>query len=388
MSREDRNIVEQLRRWLRGEARVADEDRLEGSAAGDPFLRDALEGYRHFPEGDHAEAAERLRRRLRERTQRRGGAFIRWLPRAAAAAVALALIGATLWYLTAPGAGSDAAVTMSEPVPAERAAPPPPESRAGESEEAPAGKAQPVFPPPQPPAPPPAEAAPEPARAAELAEAGDPAADEAPENARIGAASRAAAPMPTIRGRVTDAQGAPLAGAEVILPGATETETDSAGAFAITAPAGREELLINRPGFQSALVPVEAPDSVLVVLEEQTAGQAPALSDYARRPQAKGIAPAAKKAEEQPAQPLGGTTAFQAYLRDRQRYEGPDSSAIVLLQFTVRADSTLHDFEVLYSSDSTLNAEAIRLLREGPKWIPQTEPPVIVKQPVVFEREE
>ncbi len=383
MSTEGRNIVEQLRRWLRGEARAADEDRLEESAAGDPFLRDALDGYRAFPEGEHAEVADRLRHRLQKRTQRGGGAFIRWLPRAAAAAVALALIGATLWYLTAPGAGSDAAVTMSEPVPEERAAPTPSESQSGQAEEGPAGKAQPVFPPPQPPAPPPAEAEPEPAPAAELAEAGDPAADEAPETARI-----AAPPMPSVRGRVTDEQGAPLPGVEVILPGATETKTDSTGAFAIAPPPGQEELLINRPGFQPALVPVDAPDSVLIVLEEEPASQAPALSGYARRSQAKGLSPTAKKAAEQPAQPLGGLPAFQAYLRDEQRYQGPDSSDIVLLQFTVRADSTLHDFEVLHSSDSTLNAEAIRLLREGPKWVPQTQLPVIVKQPVVFEKEE
>lgn len=371
--------MEQLRRWLRGEARAIDERRLEESAADDPFLGDALEGYRRFSEGEHAGAAARLGQRLRERTQRRGGAFIRWLPRAAAAAVALVLIGTALWYLTAPGAGTDAAVMMNEPIPKERTAPPPPDAQAGDEEAAPAAEGQPVFPPPPPPSPS-SEAVPEPASAAELAETGG----EAPETARPAhTPSAAPPPAPAVSGRVTDAQGAPVKGAEVILPGAAETETDSAGAFALTAPTESEDLLINRPGYQPALVPAAPQDSLFIVLEE-TKKAAPAMSRTQRLP--KGLPKTAGRASPPLAQPLGGMPAFESYLRDNQRFEGPDSSAIVLLQFTVRPDSTLHDFQILHSSDSTLNDEAVRLLREGPKWIPNAAPPVIVKQPVVFEK--
>jgi len=368
MNAESPNIIEQLRRWLRGEARVADEEQLEGIANNDPFLRDALDGYQYFPEGDHTETTERLKQRLRQRTEGSRGVLFGWLPRVAAAALILTVTGAALWYLITPDSAPDTAVSMRESAPEAPVV----------TEAAPAREAEPVIPPP------PVDVAEPATKMAEVRETT--AAEDTPKAPRMNRVAPSAAS--SVKGRVTDAQGAPLAGAEVVLPGTAETQTDSTGAFVISAPTIEEELLINRPGFQPALVPVKEPDSLLIVLEETADEKSPTRSTYARAPQAKGPRSRAEAIKQGGAQPVGGMTAFQNYVRDNQRYQGPDSNTIVLLQFTVRSDSSLHDFQVLYSADPALNDEAIRLLRDGPPWAPTSEAPVSVKQPVVFGQQE
>lgn len=83
--------MENLRRWLRGETRRAEEQQLEQAAGNDPFLADALEGYRQFAEGDHEATLNRLRGRLKDRGKDRRGGFLLW--RVAAAIVFVIIAG-------------------------------------------------------------------------------------------------------------------------------------------------------------------------------------------------------------------------------------------------------------------------------------------------------
>ena len=89
--------MENLRRWLRGEAGRQTEQQLEKAAANDPFLADALEGYRQFPEGDHEAALGRIRNRLQQRTADRKGGFVLW--RIAAAVVFVIIAGGVFWMV-------------------------------------------------------------------------------------------------------------------------------------------------------------------------------------------------------------------------------------------------------------------------------------------------
>ena len=77
------NWLTPLLRWISGEATLRDEQSLERAAQDDPFLADALDGYRSLPAGEHAAAVTRLKAQLRRRHQQRRGIGI-YLLRAAA----------------------------------------------------------------------------------------------------------------------------------------------------------------------------------------------------------------------------------------------------------------------------------------------------------------
>ena len=53
-----------LKRWLQGDANLNNEQQLERLAADDPFLAEAIEGYRSVPEGKHLENIQQLKKRL------------------------------------------------------------------------------------------------------------------------------------------------------------------------------------------------------------------------------------------------------------------------------------------------------------------------------------
>lgn len=76
----------------------------------------------------------------------------------------------------------------------------------------------------------------------------------------------------------------------------------------------------------------------------------------------------------QPAQPANGMGAFYEEISKAIKY--PDAAqkagieGRVILRFTVEKDGSLSDIEVLRSPDPSFNTEAIRVLKNSPKWIP------------------
>jgi protein TonB len=73
-------------------------------------------------------------------------------------------------------------------------------------------------------------------------------------------------------------------------------------------------------------------------------------------------------------QPVGGFERYQIYLEDSLRY--PESAlnsqveGSVIVSFTVDADSIPHQLSVIKSLGYGCDEEALRLIREGPRWIP------------------
>jgi protein TonB len=73
-------------------------------------------------------------------------------------------------------------------------------------------------------------------------------------------------------------------------------------------------------------------------------------------------------------QPVGGFELYQAYLEDSLRY--PDSAlkneveGMVMVSFTVGSDSIPRQLSLIKSLGSGCDEEAIRLIREGPRWKP------------------
>lgn len=104
-----------LNRWLSGRITAPEEQELDRHAQEDPFLAEALEGYRQHPEGEHAERVAKLKARFQQQERRRG--FPVW--RIAAAVAILVVAGIALWQVNT-NTGQDLA--QMEPATEESAA--------------------------------------------------------------------------------------------------------------------------------------------------------------------------------------------------------------------------------------------------------------------------
>ncbi|TFF36160.1 energy transducer TonB [Mucilaginibacter psychrotolerans] len=72
----------------------------------------------------------------------------------------------------------------------------------------------------------------------------------------------------------------------------------------------------------------------------------------------------------------GGYAAFSRYIRDHIIYPNDarahDIEGIVILQFVLEKDGSVTEIKVLRSVSKSLDEEAVRVIRESPKWIPGT----------------
>ena len=85
-----------LNKWLGGSTTWDEEKQLRRTASNDDFLAEAMEGYDAFPNSNHAAAIDRLKARLPKEKQQNKGLLVA-LPRIAAAAAVVGLIGTLFW---------------------------------------------------------------------------------------------------------------------------------------------------------------------------------------------------------------------------------------------------------------------------------------------------
>jgi hypothetical protein len=74
--------------------------------------------------------------------------------------------------------------------------------------------------------------------------------------------------------------------------------------------------------------------------------------------------------------PVSGDSSYNEYVLKNLHYPGQalknNTEGVVFLQFTVDADSTVQDIVIISGPGNGCRDEAVRLLKEGPKWIPAT----------------
>ncbi|RFP64886.1 TonB family protein [Hymenobacter lapidiphilus] len=191
---------------------------------------------------------------------------------------------------------------------------------------------------------------------------------ERPEKAR---AFRAAAPAAglgrMVQGRIVDTAGQPLPGATVLVPGTSAGVSTSAdGRFALTVPPGNRQLAVSSIGYTTQTRFLQPTDSTLTLALAPDTKQ---LSEVVivRREAPPGLPSLGPL-------PAGGYPAFRQYLHDSLNYperaRDRKQEGTVRLQFTVGTDGRLSDIKIVRRLSPECDAEAVRLLKEGPLWFP------------------
>lgn len=93
------NILSKLQSWLSGDSRRQDEIVLEQQAQKDNFLKDAIDGYRLFPETDHLHVTQELRQRLNQKSQQKRTKLVPIWMRYAASIIIIIFAVATLYWV-------------------------------------------------------------------------------------------------------------------------------------------------------------------------------------------------------------------------------------------------------------------------------------------------
>ena len=331
-------MMEQLKKWILGLARRRDEEWLDRAAQDDPFLLDAIEGYRSFPEGRHADRLKKIRQKLRSRS--REPRSFRW-GRVAAAVVLLVVAGGSIWWVASTDFGTDLA--QRETAPLEEEADDPvafePVPRAEEERDLaapPEQKARQVQP-----------SLPETAEEPELTADGH--GDVIEDREAIPADEN---PIPQEEEKPVSTEAPPVIAA---MP-ADQPEADTreeVQSFAAESEGRAERLAETR----KALSP--PPPEALTLAD---------MPSPSKRKEYQAISP-----EQGQPVPRGGYTRLEAYISRQKQYpeaaKEVGKTGVVRLAFSIDSLGRPFNFEVLDSLGYGCEAEAIRLLREGPKWI-------------------
>jgi TonB family protein len=181
-------------------------------------------------------------------------------------------------------------------------------------------------------------------------------------------------PLYSVSGKVTSEDHAGIPGANVSIKGTDiGTVTDTAGNYRINSADPIPSLVISFIGFQTREVDVKDASTVDVQLfsdvgslsEVVVTGYGLAKEDDAR-----------ENVTVQLAEPSGGRKSFDKYLYTNLRY--PQTAVAqkvegeVTVEFIVKSDGTLSDFNVLHGIGAGCDEELIRLIKDGPRWSPNT----------------
>ena len=174
--------------------------------------------------------------------------------------------------------------------------------------------------------------------------------------------------MIKITGQVTDESGSPLIGANVIQPNTnTGTMTDIDGKFALDiSSSGRTTMIeIRYTGFATKSVPLDGSLTYDIIMEEG------ALLDEVMVSQNAGYK--VLKSSLLKTRPIRGFDLFTSYVEENIILPDGCDGGTVTLSFTINTDGNLENVKVENASYPACSSEAIRLLKNGGKWV--TTPP-------------
>lgn len=188
----------------------------------------------------------------------------------------------------------------------------------------------------------------------------------------------------------------PLPSVTVIEKGTTNaTQSNLKGEFTIGNISSRSILVVRYLGYVSQEIPIKdnAELKIELVPDATSLGEVVVTGVAAASPSKKlpftvsevegGSIDGSRLNEEKQnystftiAKPEGGYSKFNRYLKKNLKYPDAARSAKikgrVTLEFSVSANGQLSDFTIIKGLGYGCNEEAIRLIKEGPKWLPKT----------------
>ncbi|WP_160714579.1 energy transducer TonB [Chitinophaga solisilvae] len=337
--------AELIRQYLAGELDDKAMHDLERQALDDPFLADALDGYAmHTPDQHHHldDLTARLTERIAPRRSRVRTMYYRW----AAAAAILLLLFTGGWFLVREEADRKPIAAVTQPaVPAE--APALRESthisdtgKTSATADNPAALMD-------------TDAAPVTLAAADKHKKGNAVARKSAEEISMSSMSKEDAETVAMK----DMKAPAVTAAPAAAPAAVAKEM----AYGYVKPLPDTDTHVN------------------AMLSRKVAGtEISAVNVQESRMRArKGTAPEPM--------PVAGWETYQHYLAKHTKNPDNQFEGIVRISFTVNADSTLHDFKVIKGLNPACDAEAIRVVKEGPAWKPAPDgKPAIIELQVEF----
>lgn len=200
---------------------------------------------------------------------------------------------------------------------------------------------------------------------------------ESDRKAAAGAASErssldASANSRILRGQVISDDGAALPGVNVMIQGTNVgTVTDASGNYQISLSEQNSSLVFSFIGFMSTEVDAGQKDQLNVQMSQDVSQ----LSEVV----VVGYGAGRDTDDNQPtnlelATPVGGRKAFKQYLEKNMHY--PEQAlenkveGKVTIQFTVESSGQLADFSVIKGIGNGCDDEVIRLIKQGPTWVP------------------
>jgi len=178
-----------------------------------------------------------------------------------------------------------------------------------------------------------------------------------------------------VQGTVTDDAGNPLPGVLVQVKGTTHgVSTNQNGIFSLQVPKGKNTLTFRYIGYETKEQKVDTTTNLLAInLQPDNK----ALSEVVVTGMGKQPASTIEKPK-----PTIGTRAYKLYLKNEQRPLTSNVKGKVIVGFIVTEKGQLENVRVLKSLNPEADAEAIRLIQQGPAWEPAKQNGNIVTQQV------
>lgn len=185
-----------------------------------------------------------------------------------------------------------------------------------------------------------------------------------------------------LTGRIVDQNNEPLIGASIAVKGTSNgAVTDVDGNFRLKVDDDKAKLVASYLGFESVEIP-DPKNSKLISMKESTRSLSETVVVGYATSKKQSITGSiseissdalAKSSVASKSKPIGGTKNYKKYLEDNKHKpalgECADKKGTVKLQFIVsEEDGSPKQVIVVQSLCKELDAEAIRLVKEGPKW--------------------
>ena len=169
---------------------------------------------------------------------------------------------------------------------------------------------------------------------------------------------------------VSRADGLPIPGVTVNMVGkTTATQTDANGKFNL--PAGtdpKQTLAFSSLGYSSKEMAVKPKDSLKVELNENTSSLNEVVVGYSSKP----TAVKSKDSFKLKAHPQTGWDSFNAYLQKNAVLPSGAKTGTVILKFTVGPNGSITNIKTIKSLTPVADEQATSIIRNGPKWVGNT----------------